>query len=138
MGKDVFIERFSFKTGLKYNSGEIRDILCKMTNSQDRAFISIPELAKKLTVVNNIPNEFYGETPLLTVSTIHKAKGSEFDSVILVESDIKPAPDSAEEARVRYVAITRSREKFVTMKKNSKYFKRILSGRVIKTGLHNY
>ena len=34
--------------------------------------------------------------------------------------------------------ITRPRENFVTMKKNSKYFKRILSGRVIKTGLHNY
>ena len=90
-----------------------------------------------LTITNNIPSEFYDDAPMLTVSTIHKAKGSEFDRVILIESDIKPSSDSAEEARVRYVALTRPKSQFITMKKNSKYFKRTMSGRVIETGLHN-
>lgn len=137
ISKNVFIERFSFRTKLKSNPERIWEILCKLTNSHDNTVISIPALIIALTITNNIPSEFYDKMPLLTVSTIHKAKGSEFDKVILIESDIKPVSDSAEEARVRYVALTRPKEHFVTMKKNSKYFKRTLSGRVIETGLHN-
>ena len=42
------------------------------------------------------------------------------DKIFLIESDIKPSSDSAEEARVRYVALTRPKTQFVTMKKNTK------------------
>ena len=84
-----------------------------------------------------MPSDFYDEIPLLTVSTIHKAKGSEFDRVILINSDITPSDSSAEEARIRYVALTRPRNQLVTMKKNIRYFKRTISGRIIETGLHN-
>ena len=44
--------------------------------------------------------------------------------------------DSAEEARVRYVALTRAKTQLVVMKRNPKFFKRIPSGRVIETGIH--
>ena len=122
---------------MKSDPETLWDLLCKLADSQDKAVISVPALTTALTITNNIPGEFYDNAPMLTVSTIHKAKGSEYDRVILIESDIKPSSDSAEEARVRYVALTRPKSQFITMKKNSKYFKRTMSGRVIETGLHN-
>lgn len=137
ISKKDFIERFKFRCDSKLNPDVLWELLYKLTDSQDKAVISVQKLTTALTITNNIPSEFFGEAPMLTVSTIHKAKGSEFDSVILIESDIKPSSDSAEEARVRYVALTRPKTQFITMKKNTKYFKRIMSGRVIETGLHN-
>lgn len=137
ISKKDFVERFSFRNGFDLNPEVLWELLCKLTNSQDNAVISVTSLIKALTITNNIPGEFYDEAPMLTVSTIHKAKGNEFDRVILIESDIKPSSDSAEEARVRYVALTRPKKQFITMKKNTKYFKRTVSGRVIETGLHN-
>ena len=137
ISKKDFIERFKFRCDSKLNPDVLWELLYKLTDSQDKAVISVQKLTTALTITNNIPSEFFGEAPMLTVSTIHKAKGSEFDRVILIESDIKPSYDSAEEARVRYVALTRPKTQFITMKKNTKYFKRIMSGRVIETGLHN-
>lgn len=137
ISKTVFIDRLSFRTDLRSDPEMLWELLCKLSKSLDNAVISIPNLIAALTISNNIPSEFYDEAPMLTVSTIHKAKGSEFDRVIFIESDIKPSSDSSEEARVRYVALTRPKTQFITMKKNSKYFKRTMSGRVIETGLHN-
>lgn len=137
ISKNIFIERLSFRAIVNTDSEKLWELLCKLTDSQNKAVISVSALTAALTVTNNIPSEFYDNSPMLTVSTIHKAKGSEFDRVILIESKIKPSSDSAEEARVRYVALTRPKSQFITMKKNSKYFKRTMSGRVIETGLHN-
>lgn len=137
ISKKDFIERFSFRTNSNLDKESIWEHLCKLTKSQDEAVISVPALTAALTISNSIPSSFYDDAPMLTVSTIHKAKGCEFDRVILIESDIKLSSDNAEEARVRYVAFTRPKTQFITMRKNSKYFKRIISGRVIETGLHN-
>lgn len=135
--KNDFVERFRFRSNSSLNPEMIWQNLCKITDANDPSVISVSKMVTALTVVNNVPNEFYEEMPMLTVSTIHKAKGSEFDRVILIESEIKPSSDSAEEARVRYVALTRPKNQFITMRKNTKYFKRTMSGRVIETGLHN-
>ena len=137
ISRNTFIERFSFRCNSALNPNNVWQLLCKLSGLQDTETVSVPKLITALTVTNNIPGEFYEESPLLTVSTIHKAKGSEFDRVVMLESNIKPCSDSAEEARVRYVSFTRPKSQFITMKKNTKYFKRTKSGRVIETGLHN-
>lgn len=137
ISKKDFIERFTFRCDTELDPEVLWELLRKLTDSQDKTVISIQKLITALTISNNIPSEFFGDAPMLTVSTIHKAKGSEFDRVILIESDIKPSSDSAEEARVRYVALTRPKTQFITMKRNTRYFKRTMSGRVIETGLHN-
>ncbi len=54
----------------------------------------------------------------LVVSTIHKAKGKEFDSVFLVDFPLDETSDSTEEARVTYVALTRPKEKLTLVKKS--------------------
>ena len=137
ISKKNFVERFKFRCDSKLHPEVLWELLCKITNSQNKTVISIPKLTTALTITNNIPSAFFDDPPMLTVSTIHKAKGSEFDRVILIESDIKPSSDRAEEARIKYVALTRPKTQFITMKKNTKYFKRTMSGRVIETGLHN-
>lgn len=135
--KNTFIERLKFRTDLT-NTETVWKELCALTGLKDNAdIINVSELTKALSTPGNIPPEFYGETPLLTVSTIHRAKGKEFDNVILIESHIKYSSDSAEEARVRYVALTRAKNKFETMKRTAKYFKRTSSGRSIELGQNN-
>jgi hypothetical protein len=62
----------------------------------------------------SIPDELIdlSESPIV-LSTIHRAKGLEFDDVFLFESDIwgEPTPGAiAEEARVLYVALTRAKK----------------------------
>lgn len=137
ISKEEFMERFCFRCHSSLNPEEIWNWFCKITNTQNSVVLDISKLITALTFVNNMPSDFYDEIPLLTVSTIHKAKGSEFDRVILINSDITPSDSSAEEARIRYVALTRPRNQLVTMKKNIRYFKRTISGRIIETGLHN-
>ncbi len=137
INREDFTERFRFRCDCDANPDLLWELLCKLTDSQDKSSINITKLISALAIANNIPGEFYDKMPTLTVSTIHKAKGSEFDKVILVEPNAELSKDSAEEARIRYVALTRPKRLFVVMKKRSKYFKRIISGRVIETGLHN-
>lgn len=57
----------------------------------------------------------------LVVSTVHRAKGLEFERVIIVESDYGTDADNelqlAEETRVSYVALTRARRELLHMKR---------------------
>jgi hypothetical protein len=60
-----------------------------------------------------IPDELMWQSPAsLVVSTIHRAKGLEFDNVIVVDpGDAQQDPvEQAEEARLLYVAMTRPRD----------------------------
>lgn len=138
ISRNDFIERFGFRCDSELEPDIIWQFFCSMIDSQD-AVINVSELINALANVNNIPSYFFNEDPMLTVSTIHKAKGSEFNKVILIESDIELSSESAEEARIRYVALTRPKTKFIAMnKERKKYFKRIISGRVIETKWHKH
>ncbi len=136
ISKNDFVERSKFRCNSDFDCEKIWEHFCKITKTQDKSVINMQKLKSALRITRDIPNDFYDETSLLTVSTIHKAKGSEFDRVVLVVSDINLSDNSAEEARVRYVALTRAKIQLVAMKRNPKFFKRIPSGRVIETGLH--
>ncbi len=137
ISKKTFIERFDFRCGFRSDSEMLWQQLCKLSGSRDTSSIGISKLISALSIPGNIPESFCEKSPLLTVSTIHKAKGSEFDRVILIKSKIDHSEKSAEEARVRYVALTRPKNQFVVMKKNVHYFKQPIPGRVIETGCHN-
>lgn len=137
ISKQDFLDRFRYRVQGGMDAERIWQSFLTMTHSQDPSAISLSRLTAALGVVNNIPSDFYEKAPLLTVSTIHKAKGSEFDRVVLIESAVEPSKESGEEARVRYVALTRPKTQFITMRKNTHYFKRTASGRVIETGLIN-
>lgn len=139
ISKNDFMERFAFRCDTKVSPDKIWEALCKLTVSYDVTALSVTKLISVLSETNNIPNELYEETSLLIVSTIHKAKGSEFDRVILIDSDIDISnTTSAEEARIRYVALTRPKYKLTVMKKNKVFFRRTASGRIIRTNISSW
>jgi ATP-dependent DNA helicase UvrD/PcrA len=49
----------------------------------------------------------------VSVSTVHQAKGLEFDTVFVVENDLRSEEACPEEARVLYVAATRARDELL-------------------------
>jgi len=68
----------------------------------------------------------------VTISTIHKSKGLEYDTVLLLEGN---SGNSEEENRVVYVAATRTREKFMLLENNRQifsYVKRLVNGYCIE------
>lgn len=74
-------------------------------NSKNK-FIIKDELSQAMLTKKEIPSELLQiNENLITVTTIHKAKGKEFDKVYLIKTPI----DNIEEARVLYVATTRAK-----------------------------
>ncbi|WP_191971743.1 UvrD-helicase domain-containing protein [Streptomyces luteolifulvus] len=81
-------------------------------NRGNRLSVDLGEVAARLAQ-GRVPDELVAPAPaLLVVSTIHRAKGLEFDNVIVVD----PGPpsgdlaDEAEETRLLYVAMSRPRD----------------------------
>jgi len=67
--------------------------------------------------------DFYGENgETILVSTIHKAKGKEFDSVFMLLEDFDPSTDDAK--RLLYVAMTRAKRN-LTIHLNSDFLIRL-------------
>jgi hypothetical protein len=89
----------------------------------DGPTVDMEKVRRTLTTEARLPDELY-ERPLpsLTVSTIHQAKGREFDRVYLLEPlDSDGADDLMEEARVYYVAVTRARNDFKRLERPKTY-----------------
>jgi hypothetical protein len=67
----------------------------------------------------NVPDDLnLGQTESLTVSTIHRAKGLEFDRIILIEprdAEDVLEEDYAEEVRLIYVGLTRPQRQLIHM-----------------------
>ena len=115
ISRQDFLERFRYRVQGGMDAEEIWQSFLTMTHAQDPSAVNVTKLSAALGVVNNVPSFFYEQPPMLTVSTIHKAKGSEYDSVILIASEIPPSQEGSEEARIRYVALTRPKAQLVTM-----------------------
>jgi ATP-dependent DNA helicase RecQ len=74
--------------------------------------------------------DFYGENgETILVSTIHKAKGKEFDNVFLMLEDFNPSTDDAK--RLLYVAMTRAKRN-LTIHLNSDFLVRLSAGNMQK------
>jgi superfamily I DNA/RNA helicase len=81
-------------------------------------------------VVRNVEADAYQrDNPVVTVMTVHSAKGYEFAAVFLVGLEGLPQPDSPENARwpkVGYVGATRARDQLViTYSKDGYYLNRL-------------
>jgi ATP-dependent exoDNAse (exonuclease V) beta subunit len=52
-------------------------------------------------------------TPAVVCSSVHKAKGLEWDTVCLINSSFKSAAEGGEEANIFYVAVTRAKKTLI-------------------------
>ncbi len=104
---------------LRYEGSENLSLLKKIINrylmEQEAYYIS-----SWLAYLDELVIEdFYDDAPL-TLSTIHKSKGKEFDrTIVLVHKD----PKSDDEIRLYYVAMTRAK-KILTIFRNGNFFQK--------------
>ena len=70
----------------------------------------------------------------ITLSTIHRSKGREYDSVIVLDSLISDNNDNPEEHRVKYVALSRAKQRMYKANLHSLYFKTLDDRRCYTTG----
>jgi len=59
----------------------------------------------------------------VVISTIHRSKGREYDTVIILDELLSESDDSMEEHRVNYVAITRAKKRVFTAKLANDYIR---------------
>lgn len=113
--KEDFIQRYYIRVKENLTEAEkyfqiLRDFTIGDENNQLPG-IEKTKLLKALRISIDPSKELLVNSNInLTVSTIHKAKGKEFDIVYLVDFLLDENCETTEEARVAYVAVTRSKE----------------------------
>lgn len=70
----------------------------------------------------------------VVVSTIHRSKGREFDSVLLLDDLLASETDTAEEHRVNYVALSRARSHMYKVNLENAYFRTLENRRCFSVG----
>ena len=78
----------------------------------------------------------FTEAPVssVTVSTIHRSKGREYDSVILLTNLLSTASDEVEEHRVNYVALSRAKSRMYKVNLENAYFRTLENRRCYSVG----
>lgn len=118
LGKTAFLNRLSESGAIDAPSGDVAWKLLKRIDSRHSDDIDLDLIATRIRT-GLVPDELTDiPPPELVVSTIHRAKGLEFDRVLLVKPsdpyDDDPQAE-AEEARVLYVAMTRPRKELISI-----------------------
>lgn len=133
-----FVDRCIFRTGDTNESAQKKwNDICRLIFNSNGTTLKMIDIISIMRIPNTLPDFFFDNKCGLIVSTVHKAKGREFDDVILLDSDITDSNHSAEEARIRYVALTRAKKQIICITKSnprSWFFKKTRTDRAIKTG----
>jgi hypothetical protein len=99
------------------------ELLRSMTPGRRGETLDLPAIRKRL-VRGDFPDELTKQASNgVVVSTIHRAKGLEFDQVVVLDPGDAPEEDpleQAERARLLYVAMTRPRDLLIHMKPTAK------------------
>lgn len=126
MSEKTFIERYRGRVlDCEDKAVQCYEALCDLLYDEKKHFIEIEKLSIALIhftagISSLLLNS---DEPLLTVSTIHKAKGREFDCVYLLDSGFSPNDNDTEEARVWYVGCTRAKMDLNRLKKKKNCLK---------------
>lgn len=91
--------------------------LLRAGTSAKTKFLNIPEAARRLAT-GGFPVGLTRRRGRITVSTVHRAKGLEFDHVLLLDPLEWYGDEDSDYARVLYVAITRPRRRLFTFRPN--------------------
>lgn len=122
--EDSFSEAFAEMFPDQYNEEEVSDIWNMISSFGTGGMVSVADLLRGIRD-NGRSDRLYLTTPesRVTVSTIHRSKGREYDAVIILDSLISEKPDSMEEQRVNYVALSRAKERMYKVQLPQVYFR---------------
>lgn len=97
-------------------------------NSQGR--IPVAEILRIIRDYGKSANLYTDDSDSnVIVSTIHRSKGREFDSVIVLNNVVSDRTDLPEEHRVHYVALSRARQRMFKVELPTVYFRKLDSQR---------
>lgn len=119
----------------RYKEQEISDIWNMISSFGTGGIVSVPDLLRGIRDCGRA-NGLYLECPenKVTVSTIHRSKGREYDSVIILNDLLSNEQDSLEEQRVNYVALSRARERMYKVELPTVYFRTLTNRRCYSVG----
>jgi superfamily I DNA/RNA helicase len=127
MTRKEFVGRFRARiTDDDETANNMFDALSEAAYGDTRQAVEMEKLARTLCdPAAKLPDSLLNDIEtMLTVSTVHKAKGREFDAVYLLDSDFSPDDGSTEEARVWYVGCTRAKAELYRLSGKNLYLKR--------------
>lgn len=125
--EDDFITRYCGRVADDEVTAELcYKALCELVYDDEKPFIEIEKLSAELSKPTTKMPELFLNTreSLLTVSTIHKAKGREFECVYLLNSGFTPNATDTEEARVWYVGCTRAKNQLNKLSKKKQHLRK--------------
>jgi DNA helicase II / ATP-dependent DNA helicase PcrA len=140
INRDDFINVSKKLYPLDIENLEARWLLLKKLDNNDRSRVDLENIRHSLGYMNSLFADVDPKRePNIILSSIHRAKGREYDIVILNENDILDCErweDISDEVRVGYVALTRAKEKVLRTEINSNWLwvKKINDKRWVATG----
>lgn len=119
-----------------YNNPDAKWALLKTVAKDDSDnVLNVKLLVKTLVGGKDLPVELdLANSDTLTLSTIHRAKGREYEEVLLIPDDYNRSNNTIDEIKAAYVALTRGKEKISFFDIPKKYIKQLESKRWIGTG----
>ncbi|MEE1125321.1 MAG: AAA family ATPase [Acutalibacteraceae bacterium] len=142
ISKDDFIKRATIRCRIPEEKAVyLYNALSELVFEEFRGYLDCEKLAQKLCQSVDLPSDILNvKDNSLFVTTIHKAKGREFDKVYLLGYEYNPQykadSSNTEEERILYVAETRPKSELEIIKKKNKnnwYFLKNKNNRWIRT-----
>lgn len=122
--KREFLKRFKRSSRMEVCENIIKDF--EVTNPKKKYKSDLDVFIRESKL-----EDFFGENgEILFVSTMHKAKGREFDNVYLLLDNFQPQTDDAK--RQLYVAMTRAKQN-LTIHLNGNYLDNITADNLVRT-----
>ena len=126
VNRDMFTAFCQEQGVLQTDVDEAWDALLSTQNEPGGSRFEVSDLLKGLLRNNRNRDLVIGPdvNAGITVSNIHRAKGREFDSVMILDEVLKPQEgfgDELQEHKVRYVAITRPKKELLDLKMKQQY-----------------
>ena len=128
--EESFSDAFAKMFPDQYNEEDVSDIWKMISSFGTGGMVSVADLLRGIRD-NGRSDRLYLIPPesRVTVSTIHRSKGREYDAVIILDSLISDKPDSMEEQRVNYVALSRAKERMYKVQLPQVYFRTLKNRR---------
>lgn len=118
-----FKERYFYRISNDEDAAvELYKSLFKITGTDEHEVLDLVSFKNELIQSKELPHEVSTKRHDLIISTIHKAKGQEFDRVYILENVNEQKNSTSMEARIQYVAVTRPKKHIEKINKNNRWY----------------
>lgn len=140
ISEEIFLERFH-ELYPNVDAADYWNAILSTQGHRDRSWFDVEDILKGIYTNAKDPLLYESspgdENSDVVISTIHRAKGREYDTVIILDDLLNGQnkdEDDTQEHKVRYVALTRPRKNICRVGMSDNYIYRADDGRCYKSG----